>query len=680
LECHAKLVASHYKLEAMNDQLHHAIRDAETLLKEAFAADSHQQPWLKHQAFLVVPGPWTENRCFYYSFSEDKCFSVSSDDLLTPEEIEEFWPLVEAADRAEIESFVTHHVFRLDKISNAENLVDAIWVRRWKNRAKRLLKSRLCGRGYLDRQKWYIDRHSSTASRLSHKILCSQCMQHNLEMMSLDISTAFLQGLRFTEIAKAARALGHEVKALRKVWLVPPRNVWRHLRNLSAELAINEYECDWYCLELLKAMYGLVDGPLMFQLALLTYLVEDCYMVKSLHDENYLYYAQQWELVAVIIIHVDDILLAARKEFLVWLIKRLKDRFGELKEKELPLTFIGIQHVMIAPDHLLLHQTAYLQKLNPMILDKSRKALSPCTTAEHHDFRSLVCSLLWLCLTREDLVSEVLNLQGEMVAPLVEHCQRANLLLRRARRDSSMNGLHYHRLAFPIRCVGFGDSSHATKTTVYAQEGKMTLVMHDNTSQITDDEWIPEVRTSILAGYAHVLHFSGKKGQRVSHSTSHAENVAAVGTMQITQLCGIRFTEPFLAIMYGQPITAANYIELDIAGRKSLIPCDQVTDCMDLFELATGNRGLSTDKTQRILVLSIREDRWRGLLRYLMHFPTTAMLADGLTKVSTFPQLLHFCTTGKVRIEIAPDKCVRISRRMDSGDSYTEKDLVDLKG
>ena len=216
-------------------------------------------------------------------------FSVSSDDILGPEEIEKYWKLVDAADRAEIKSFVDNSVFRLDLRVNAKNVVDAIWVRRWKDRKTLQLKSRLCGRGYLDRQKAAIDRHSSTASRLSHRLLCSQAIQHRLQFRSYDLTTAFLQGLRFTELAKAARGLGHQVRTLRQVWLAPPANVWRHLRTLTTNLCVQDIDICLFRIELLKAMYGLVDRPLMFQLALLSFLVNETDARKSILDDNYLY-------------------------------------------------------------------------------------------------------------------------------------------------------------------------------------------------------------------------------------------------------------------------------------------------------------------------------------------------------------------------------------------------------
>ena len=106
--------------------------------------------------------------------------------------------------------------------------------------------------------------------RVSHRIAVSQSVQHGLDIESVDIATAFLQGLQFQDVVRKAMALGHEHRQTRKVWLCPPANVWRHLREEPGSLiCVDDLDIMFFAVELLKAIYGLVDGPLLFQLALL---------------------------------------------------------------------------------------------------------------------------------------------------------------------------------------------------------------------------------------------------------------------------------------------------------------------------------------------------------------------------------------------------------------------------
>ncbi len=660
--------------------LDHAIADAELVLLNYRLDEAGTLPWTPSESFLVIPGPFRNSRCFYYDFKDDECFSVSSDDILTQQDLIDYWYLVDEADRKEIASFVEHTVFKLSLRygSNVTNVIDAIWVRRWKGGQ---IKCRLCGRGYLDRQKTFIDRHSSTASRLSHRLAVSQAVQHDLDMECIDISTAFLQGLKFSEIVSRAKQLGHEPRKTRRVWLIPPANVWRHLRNIvGSKINVQDVDSCLFILELLKAMYGLVDGPLLFQLALLDFLCNNLHMQRSMHDDNYLYLSYNWTLVAVFVVHVDDILMCAQTWFLKEAQQALEKRFGKLKRNKLPFTYLGVEHVRHSPTHIALYQHEYLSKLKPIpIMDKRRPDQEPLSSSDNTAFRSLLCSLLWLCLTRLDLISSVLLLQQEMVRPVFSHLKEVNSLLKRAFHDQTNNGLHFHRLPFPLRSVGISDAGHATRRSTYAQEGRMVLIMHDSQKAQTQEEWILGKEASYLGGHGHPLFFGGKKATRVSHSTSHSEALSFSGTTQIAQLVAQRMTEPFAKdILRIDILKPSHLIELQNSAR-TIIPVDHITDCMDVFELVTGHKGIPADKTQRIIIMSLREDRLKRHIRTLYHYPTVAMLADALTKQGFFPQFLCYCTTGFVRLPFKNDQYIRARTGPPRGRDVSEHDLTDMK-
>ena len=89
--------------------------------------------------------------------------------LLTDDDMWKYPHLVREADHRELQSFVTHRVFQpvLKKnLPKGTNMVDCVWVRKWAERGVKV-KSRMCARGCFDRQKYFIERHSSTATRLS---------------------------------------------------------------------------------------------------------------------------------------------------------------------------------------------------------------------------------------------------------------------------------------------------------------------------------------------------------------------------------------------------------------------------------------------------------------------------------------------------------------------------------
>ena len=128
----------------------------------------------------------------WYDLARDECFSVTQEDLLTEQEVIDNWTEVEAADAREIASFVKDAVFAVDLAKNSINTVDGTWVRKWVSRTPVVIKSRCCGRGFLDIQKQHVDKHSSTTSVLSHRLGLTLAAQYYWVVEGFDVSTAFL--------------------------------------------------------------------------------------------------------------------------------------------------------------------------------------------------------------------------------------------------------------------------------------------------------------------------------------------------------------------------------------------------------------------------------------------------------------------------------------------------------
>ena len=113
-----------------------------------------------------------------------------------------------------------------------------------------------------------------------------------------------------------------------------------------------------------------------------------------------------------------------------------------------------------------------------------------------------------------------------------------------------------------------------------------------------------------------------------------------------------------------------------------ILPVHCVTDCNDLLELATGERGIPADKSQRLSVLSIREERLSGRCRLFSHVPTDVMLADALTKLGTFPVFLKFQSTGiwDTTLPTSTKKLLKITTRtLARRNDFDENDFENLK-
>ena len=590
---------------------------------------------------------------------------------LTDEDLVKYKDLVHAADHKELKQFVHYDVFRTettDNLQHNDNIVDCVWVRKWKVLHKEV-KSRMCARGCFDKQKHLIEKHSSTATRLSQRLVISLGMADGVlygkevSTESLDISGAFLQGLTYSELAKLARQLGYEARQQRRVFVRPPENAWRHWRQMSeapAHLKIPDSRRVTTVLRCIRAMYGFTDAPLMFQLALISFLKNECEAKTSVFDENYLYWIKTENhrpvLILVMTVHVDDLQLTGAKVYRDWIHDKLEKRFGKLKRQTMPYTHAGLQLEQLNPNILLLHQDHFTSKLQLIVIDKQRLQLptSPCTPEETTSFRSAVCGALWACQTRVDELCAVTALQTYLKTPCVQQMIDANALIRRLRRPNEKIGIFFRRIYPPFRTLTVSDASPSNKSSNFATEGIITLLCEDRLPTIATDnnDYLDEQQVQLMSGHCHILQASSNKAKRVSHSTSHAETNSAARAIPLGQLTALRITEPDIALTTGKTITPTFLMHLQDESRL-WIPHDHIIDAMDLWELACGMRGIPQDKSQRLGVLAIREERRTLRLRRLIHCTTGSMLADMLTKFSGIDSksLLELLTSGHYTIK-----------------------------
>lgn len=81
----------------------------------------------------------------------------------------------EASDKAELKQFVDEKVFRIGGPASRNSLGGCDMVRKFKRTANKTVKakSRLCARGFLDPQKEELSTRSTTATRLSQRLVLS---------------------------------------------------------------------------------------------------------------------------------------------------------------------------------------------------------------------------------------------------------------------------------------------------------------------------------------------------------------------------------------------------------------------------------------------------------------------------------------------------------------------------
>ena len=155
----------------------------------------------------------------------------------------------------------------------------------------------------------------------------------------------------------------------------------------------------------------------------------------------------------------------------------LDARSGRLKRHTLPFTWCGIVHERLSPIHYILHQAPYLLKLKTIQFTQQTSENESLCDVDCSQHRSLVMSLLWLCKTRGDLLTNVVLLQTEMHIPCGRHMKLANSVLKNAVTNRESNVLHFCGVG-PLKTLAqITDSGHITQNTCYRIEGRMVILM-----------------------------------------------------------------------------------------------------------------------------------------------------------------------------------------------------------
>ena len=493
-----------------------------------------------------------------------------------------------------------------------------------------------------------MNNRSATATRLSQRLILSTAANTEDDVESWDIAGAFLKGLTYQDLWKHLRKLGlHTVERL--VAIIPPMNVWRHLKKLSKVFDIPETDWHLYVLLCLKPVYGLSEAPLAWQLFLHQFL-RGLGGIPSHFDECFYYWpAKQSGLwpVACISTHVDDLAVRGKRKWLNSTYAKMLEKFGKLTRQTLPFMHCGCRYSRVQGG-LKVDQAEYVAMLQPAKIADKDSEDRDLSAEEITVLRSVIGGLMWTSLTRPDVLAELSQLQSVMNKAKIRHLKMANELIARAQADKDA-AIYRALQPTKYRIVVVHDASAATSTKNYAQEGVLVFLMQD-TVDIPSEHLVAtdDFAKYKLSGVAQLLHMQSNKAKRVSYSTSHGETLAAINGINGLE-CATLVSTRLAEITYGPTRPSLKQL-LDIQERGSVyFPVDAHTDCRDFYELATGSRTLPQDKSQRLYIMAHREARSQGRIRWLILTPTECMTADALTKPMLSPCLMSWLTSGCVR-------------------------------
>jgi hypothetical protein len=539
---------------------------------------------------------------------------------LTPAELQQYSQEVQEAMLKEIKSWVEHNTgtpIRIKDYSEQTGLrpIPSRWVIEFKMKeGKRVIKARLCLKGFAEMNQKSMQTFSPTASRTSLKLISFIAAMKVWEIWSLDISTAFLQGYSFDDL-KENNIMKRQPCAFKV------DNTTMKLFASVSEKFKKASNVSLWCIKLLKGAYGLKDAPLLWNLRIVAVLMDELGFIRSSHDGCVFYMVKHGELVLIISLHVDDTFITGLVRELKWLHTELEKRFGTVKCEKNDFKHFGIMVSRDPVGNISHDQRFYIDQLKPIAFDSvnGRRLLeSPASAREKTDMRSLIGGISWVSMTSPVAQANASLLQHFGPDFNFSHLKAANAALEQLT-TSYVPLVFRHGFRWEdLKILVVSDSSLGNVQDKYSQGAYWVMLCNDSKSSV--------------CGLFALLGYNSARSKRVASSTFSAETLASMlGSEEAL------FLQTWLHEVRNPTLSARQLSS--ISGDK-LIPIDICTDCKDLYEVlvkpATPN---VTNKALVLYISALRHERELRRIRSVFWIDTRDMIANAFTKYES-PGLL----------------------------------------
>ena len=498
-----------------------------------------------------------------------------------------------------------------------EALMRCRWLLSWKsptgdepsgdlNSQGKKAKARLVVIGYEDPDIETIANDSPTLTKDGRMAVLQQVASHRWELLSFDISTAFLHG------KGDGRNLGlHPTPEMREALEMAPDDQCR----------------------LVGGAYGRIDAPYLWFCELRDELVHQGCQQCPLDPCVFGYYGRDSKgllrLHGCLGMHVDDGIGGGDMEFMKML-KRVESRFkfGAFDRGE--FTYTGIHFRQWDDGSIEYDQVGYFDKMQPIQVDKSRRAQSesPITEVERTRYRSLIGAMQYGAVhTRPDLAAKIGELQSKVKDATVEDMLVANRVLMEAKTHP------VSLMVLPIdpsqvTFCAFSDASFSAAKQRAAHQGTLIFA--------TTPEMLQNQRTVVAP-----IAWASKKVDRVVRSTLGAE--AAAISNSVDRLMWIRILWAWLSnpeCAWHQPGKVLSHENQGIL----------VTDCKSAYDLLTRTAIPQCNEHRTTIDCLVVRERLKEncTVRWVA---SQAMLADCLTKTMDASVLRECLKTGSYSLQ-----------------------------
>jgi len=362
----------------------------------------------------------------YVSANAKKAVVVKEDDLLTKKDFTDNVAKVAEATVAELSTWLQNNCFKLCLLKNAQNVMTSRYVAKWKQikdpsgKQTRVIRMRMCLRGFMDTEAFTIDTFSGTAKRQSQRLLASEaaCNPHWI-IASLDVDKAFLKGFTYKELAELTG------EAERTVCFKLPPGSAALLRKFPG---YENYDESIHCLQCIKPGTGTKDAPRAFSLKLRKTTQSPRIGLKPTSFDPELEVKKNL-LTAK---HVDDVNMAGTEPLIDAYHAEVEKVFGSCKINKHQFTNCGVRYTMQDNHDVVMDQDVYIATMRPVVHRELTGAAAEreATKAVADMFVSLRGALAYTTLTQAWIQVYIVSLQ-RVQAPTNLEVRRLNAVTRK---------------------------------------------------------------------------------------------------------------------------------------------------------------------------------------------------------------------------------------------------------
>ena len=312
---------------------------------------------------------------------------------------------VKQAKLKEISNLENYNVF--EKVSDTgQERISARWVITEKEKhdgQKVKVKARLVTKGFQEKDKVQSD--SPTAQNDSLRIFLAMSALMKVDRIrSIDITAAFLQADNLR----------------RDIFIEPPKD-------------IREDGIIW---KLHKPLYGLNDAGRRFWIRVKKILSDNQYMTVQ-GGEAFYYKKDHGELSGMVLIHIDDFMMAGKDKFVEETTRILDEALTISKIEDDSFRFCGVDLKLI-DGSIEVSMEDYTESLEEVLLHPGKRKKEELNDKEMTAFRKITGKISWLSsICRPDLSFNSLKMSMKGKEATVADLKYANLSVRKAKNKTS---------------------------------------------------------------------------------------------------------------------------------------------------------------------------------------------------------------------------------------------------